>query len=131
MVIFCKPLYFLSQRAIKISLMIFLRSHCFINLYLDQIGAQAVYTWRHRESLEKSEETLKEIKHLILFNLVMIYILASFILIFVFVFCRLLHSSCRSHTCFVLQGFSLVLKLFKIGVDNWAHVSQLNFDTIH
>ena len=73
-------IYFVCQRDIRASMLIFLASHCFANLYLHyQTGAQAVYTWRHRESLENSDEILKEIRHLILSSLVLFYIVTRFI----------------------------------------------------
>jgi hypothetical protein len=85
-------------------------SLCFTSIYLhDQVGAQGVYTWRRRESLTSSRDTFNEIRDMFLFSLVPIYILSHFILIFVFLFCYLLHSTCRSHV-FRLIGIKLGFK---------------------
>jgi hypothetical protein len=60
-------------------------SSTFLYLHV-QVGAYAVYIWRHQELFRNGKEVLESVKFVVLLNLVLI-------LISVFVFCRLLVAS--------------------------------------
>jgi hypothetical protein len=93
----------------------------FISTYMCyQVGAYAVYTWRHRKLSGRGKESLEQIARVVVLNMVFVCISTNFIFLSVI---AIFFIPSADLICSIWQGMGLLSR----GIDNWGHVSLLNF----